>query len=79
MGGTKTSKFHDLWIFEPLGPLIYGFKSTKILQNIRKYGHMFHHLLFCKSQLWENQTIDFMEHIWERWTPEDGEYEILKT
>ena len=36
MGGTKTFKFYDLWIFGPLGPFIYGFEYTKLIQNRRQ-------------------------------------------
>ena len=31
MGRAKTSKLYDFWIFEPLGTLIYGLESTKVL------------------------------------------------
>ena len=43
MGGTRTSKFHDLWICGPLGTLIHGFKYTEILlkKNENLYGNMF--------------------------------------
>ena len=34
MGRTKTSKFHDLWIYGPLGTHIYGFKHTKNIWKI---------------------------------------------
>ena len=36
MGGTKTSKFHDLCICGPLGTRIYGFKYTKIRLKIKE-------------------------------------------
>ena len=32
MRGTKTSTFHDFWMFEPWGTLTYGFKYTKNLK-----------------------------------------------
>ena len=35
MRGTKTSKFHELWIVEPWGTLIYGFEHTELLQEMR--------------------------------------------
>ena len=47
MWGIKTQHFHDFWIVDPCGTLIYGFKHTRILLNIeRKDGNDFRKILY---------------------------------
>ena len=36
MGETEHLDFHDFWVLEPLGTLIYGFEYTKLLQKTRE-------------------------------------------
>ena len=50
---TKTSKFHDFWIFEPWRTLIYGFEYAKnTLTDVRKLWKYVETYYFCK---YENQ------------------------
>ena len=68
MWETKISKLYDLWIFEPLGPLIYGFyiiceHMTKHIAKVRKY---FETHSFYKFQILGNQRIKALEQIWKR-------------
>ena len=46
MGETENSTFHDLAIFGPIGPLIYGFEYTTILFKYTKYENMFKNYYF---------------------------------
>ena len=46
---SRTSKFHDFCIFEPLEPCIYVFYYTERLKkHTRKYGHVFGKYYVCK-------------------------------
>ena len=41
MEGTKTSKFHGFWIFEPRGTLTYGFHIPKYFNKYEKVMETF--------------------------------------
>ena len=51
MGGTKTSKFHDAWTYERLGPFIYGFRYTKIFEHIRNMDTFWKYIMFINLML----------------------------
>ena len=47
MRKTETSKFHEIVIFGPVGPLIYCFKYTKILLQYKKLdGNNLKHIVY---------------------------------
>ena len=81
MWGIKTSKICALLIVGALGTRIYGFESTKILQNIRTMGtdlknSMFINLKMSETQLFINFVKDghrkmmkiHLMKSWESWT-----------
>ena len=63
MGGTKTSKFYDFWIFDSRGTLIYGFEYTKLLQQKKdKVWEHVSNILFVSNldmtETWKNISLE---------------------
>ena len=70
MGGTKTSKFHNLWIVGPLGTRICGCNYTITLLNIaEKDGSIGKHY-FYESH---NSGNRIFHRLWKRRAPKHDE------
>ena len=65
MGGTKTSNFHDFWMFQPLGTLIYGLEYTKLFLKIRTSMAAFREktLFSERTKLWMSKMFDLLDNV----------------
>ena len=66
MGGTKTSKFHDIWIFEPWGTHISGFQYTKLLQKYQNDYVFLEIIILCEFDNLEIEISEMLHRLF--WT-----------
>ena len=73
----KTSNFHDLWIFEPLGnPYLWIWIHQKYFKHIRQVWTHFWKLCFCKLK---TPNISFLSCVSHFWIVGISDFQILKS
>ena len=58
MWGTKTSIFHDFWIVDPRGNLIYGFEYTEIFGTYMEHMELcLESIVFVSLEIWNFENV----------------------
>ena len=67
MGGTETSKFHELWFFEPRGTLIYGLNIPKYFKTYKESVETFlKNIMSINRGVLEIQNFEMLDQVWSK-------------